>query len=79
MKLVNVAKVVVECPDGRVLLLRRSKTDNRRAGQWDFPGGGLNPGESHRDTGAIRETEEEAGLTIKNPIILYCATELYGK
>lgn len=76
MKIVNVAKVVVENGDGDILLLRRSKTDPRRAGEWDFPGGNVDADESHLDA-AIRETEEEAGIVITDPAILYVATEKY--
>jgi len=36
---------------------------NKRQGYYQFPGGGLEPGESHLDT-ITRETAEETGLTI---------------
>ena len=45
--------------DGLVALLRSAK-----AGFFKFPGGGIDSGESHQDT-LIRETREEAGLTIR--------------
>jgi len=58
-----VAKVVVVDERRNVLLLRRSQTDTRRPGQWDFPGGNAEAGESYV-TACAREAEEEAGLKI---------------
>lgn len=45
--------------DGRVLLIRRS--DN---GNWTMPGGAQDPGESLSRT-AVRETQEETGITVE--------------
>lgn len=45
--------------NGRVLLIRRS--DN---GNWSMPGGAQDPGESLTTT-AIRETQEETGVTVR--------------
>jgi len=47
---------------GRVLMQER---DGRAASpyQWQFPGGGLEPGETARDA-AVRELEEETGLVV---------------
>ncbi|MEW5939622.1 MAG: NUDIX domain-containing protein [Chloroflexota bacterium] len=45
--------------EGRVLLTRRA--DN---GQWCLPSGGMEPGESPSEA-AIREVEEETGLTVR--------------
>ena len=47
-------------PAGRVLLLRR---DN---GEWMFPKGHIDPGEDHLTT-ALREVEEEAGVSATCP------------
>jgi len=78
MKTKCVAKVVVMNPAGEVLLLRRSPTDTRRAGEWDFPGGGVEPNESFAQA-ATRETAEEAGLAVSaNELrLLYTATDFY--
>jgi ADP-ribose pyrophosphatase YjhB (NUDIX family) len=51
------ANVIVVNGQGEILLIRR--TDN---GNWAVPGGGMDLGESITDT-AIRETEEETGIT----------------
>jgi ADP-ribose pyrophosphatase YjhB (NUDIX family) len=51
------ANVIAVNDQGEILLIRR--TDN---GNWAVPGGGMDLGESITDT-AIRETEEETGIT----------------
>ncbi len=55
--LVPSANVIVVNDQGRILLIRR--TDN---GNWAVPGGGMDLGESITQA-AIRETEEETGIT----------------
>jgi 8-oxo-dGTP diphosphatase len=74
----TLAKTVVQNKDGDVLLLRRSKTDKRRPGEWDFPGGGVEPGEEIM-VGAVREIQEEAGLVVPtNKLqLLYAETTFY--
>ncbi|MBB5152987.1 NUDIX domain-containing protein [Saccharopolyspora phatthalungensis] len=47
---------------GRVLLVRRSETDSR-GGEWEFPGGKVDPGED-LGTALHREVVEETGLHI---------------
>jgi len=61
--------------DGKILLGMRhpdpDKADSafRSAGEWSLPGGKLEWGETIED-GAIRETKEETGITIKNPQVI---------
>jgi len=57
----NVALVLVQDRQGRVLALRRSAQDTWMPGCWGLPGGHLNKGESESEA-AIRELEEETGL-----------------
>jgi 8-oxo-dGTP pyrophosphatase MutT (NUDIX family) len=78
MRIQVYAKVLVIRPDGQVLVLKRSKTDERRPGEWDFPGGGVEAGEGP-DEGAARELFEEAGITVKSKhlIMLYAETAFY--
>ena len=52
-----------------VLLTRRSKQLRRHAGQWSLPGGRLDPGET-LEQAALRELEEELGLTLAPDAIL---------
>jgi 8-oxo-dGTP diphosphatase len=44
---------------GRMLLVRRCDT-----GDWELPGGHVDPGESASDA-AVRETAEESGITVE--------------
>lgn len=73
-----VAKSVILNSDGAVLLLRRSQTDTRRPGDWDFPGGVIEPGEDMA-AGAAREIYEESGLTVEPAQLqlVYAATEAF--
>jgi 8-oxo-dGTP diphosphatase len=56
-------RVVLGDRDGRLLLLRRAADDDHNPGLWEFPGGGIDPGESARDA-AARELREEVGLEV---------------
>lgn len=51
------ANVIVVNAWGEILMIRRTDNDN-----WAVPGGGMDLGESILDT-AVRETEEETGIT----------------
>jgi len=53
--------------DGRILLLRRNKAAGKNW-EWQFPGGGVEFGETLEEC-AIREAKEETDLDIKNPEI----------
>jgi 8-oxo-dGTP pyrophosphatase MutT (NUDIX family) len=60
------AGLVVRAADtGRVLMLQRSIKDEAdpARGSWEFPGGGLDPGEQPLE-GAIREWQEETGTQL---------------
>jgi 8-oxo-dGTP diphosphatase len=74
MNVPTIAKVVLVNEHGEVLLLRRSQTDTRRPGQWDFPGGNIDAGEDIR-AAVIRETAEEAGISLKQPVVVYGFSE----
>ena len=62
--------VAVFCPSSfRVLLAQRAPT-TRNAGQWNFFGGGVDPGERPVKT-ALRELKEEAGiLTTRHNLVI---------
>ena len=55
------AAVIVH--DGRVLLVRRRVAEG--ALSWQFPAGEVEPGEDV-EAAAVRETEEETGLTVRD-------------
>jgi 8-oxo-dGTP diphosphatase len=49
--------------DGAVLFIRR-RQGAFRGGQWELPGGTVEPGEAH-ETAAVREVAEETGLAVR--------------
>lgn len=57
-----VVAAVVEDRDGRVLVSRRPP-GSHLAGLWEFPGGGIEPGET-AETALARELAEELGVEI---------------
>ena len=77
MTIENVAKTFVINASGKVLLLRRVSTDAVRPGEWDLPGGGVEPGESYVNA-AIREAFEEAHITLQpeRTQLIYAVTRL---
>ncbi|NBV53865.1 MAG: NUDIX hydrolase, partial [Verrucomicrobia bacterium] len=50
-------------PQGNILWVRRSASAPKRAGQYEYPGGHVEPGERAREA-ALREVREEVGLKI---------------
>ena len=54
--------------DDRVLVTRRKK-DSHLGGQWEFPGGKMEPGESPEES-LVRELQEELGVEIEVAHIL---------
>ena len=58
---VGVGVIVIK--DGKVLMHQR--TNDHGEGTWSFPGGHLEFGETPEET-AHRETDEEAGVSIRN-------------
>ena len=61
----KIAKAVI-VKDGKALILLRSGSQ-RHANKWDLPGGHLNEGEEPKEA-LLRETYEETGLTLSEPI-----------
>lgn len=57
------ARTVVFDPDGKLFLIHGHDYDDLEHSWWFTSGGGLEPGESHRD-GAARELREETGLAV---------------
>lgn len=56
-------KALVYDKDGRCLFIKRSMESRFFAGEWDLPGGKMDPGEEIEQALA-RETLEETGLTV---------------
>ena len=57
-------KALITRADGKCLLVRRSRPDRHFAGQWEWPGGKVDPGEDFV-TALHREVAEETGLTVE--------------
>ena len=55
------SRILLLDPEGRVFLMDTNAPSSDGAHRWITPGGGVDPGESHRDA-AIRELREETGL-----------------
>lgn len=66
MERVNIAKVLIRRADGKYLILRSSKWEERpdRSEKPDLPGGLVEAGETH-EVGAVREVQEEAGISLR--------------
>ncbi len=75
MKTFVVAKVLVVNERNELLLLRRSQTDERRPGEWDFPGGWVEENEEIR-AAALRETREEAGIAAENARLVFALSDV---
>ena len=61
-RMIEVVAGVLTQPDGRVLACRRA-TGRSAAGQWEFPGGKVEPGESAEEA-LRRELREELSLDV---------------
>lgn len=76
---IKVVVVVIEDDQGRVLLIRRSKDEQTRPGEWECVGGHLAGDESIHQA-ARREVKEEVGLevTFQPGIALFSLRENHG-
>ncbi len=62
-------KIIVLNKEGKILALRRSKTDPSKPLSWDLPGGLLEDGENLRDA-VVREITEETGISVEKPELI---------
>ena len=58
-------KALVADKQGRLLAIRRSAASSQFGGNWDLPGGKVDPGESF-DVALVREVAEETGLNYRS-------------
>jgi 8-oxo-dGTP diphosphatase len=57
-------KAVIFDEQGRCLLIRRSNQCRNFVGQWEWPGGKVDPGEDFADA-VVREAKEESSLDVE--------------
>ena len=67
--LYGLSTVNYEDHDAALILTRRSSRLKDHSGQWAFPGGQMDADESPEDT-ALRELEEEVGLTLAHENVI---------
>jgi 8-oxo-dGTP diphosphatase len=60
------ATILVMNEEGNILLLRRASNSTFAPDQWGYPGGKIEEGESSV-VAAMRETEEETELVVRDP------------
>ena len=59
-----IAAVGILIVEDRLLLLKRSDNDRAFPGQWCFPGGKMDPGETLKEA-CVREFFEETGISVE--------------
>ncbi len=64
---------LVRNSEGKILIARRGPTDPFYPGAWDLPGGRLEESETLQ-AAVVRETQEEVGLTLDSPEVVYAVT-----
>tara|TARA_R100000315_G_C5095253_1_gene54666 strand:+ start:23 stop:469 length:447 start_codon:yes stop_codon:yes gene_type:complete len=72
-ELKTVGIVVCLNDEQQFLVIRRSNVDDR-GGQWTIPGGHIDDKDNSIEAGAVRELEEEAGLTCKISDLVFLGT-----
>lgn len=75
-KCIEVAAGCLVDADGRVLIAQRP-VGKIAAGQWEFPGGKIEAGESAREA-LVRELHEEIGIEVRDARPLICVTHDYS-
>jgi 8-oxo-dGTP pyrophosphatase MutT (NUDIX family) len=66
---IRAAGICVVDHSGKILLLKRSSMNDDHVGEWAFPGGKIESGETAVQT-ALREVREETGLRINSSSII---------
>lgn len=61
--IVRAARIVLQRPDGKILIIRRSTKNGWDHLKWELPGGKINPNRRIVE-GLSREVKEETGLSV---------------
>lgn len=63
--------------DGKILVLKRSDTDDHRPGVWETVGGGMDKEESPQEA-LLREIAEETGLvaSVNSPFNVFASKKI---
>ena len=72
-ELKTVGVVICITSENKFLIIRRSDIDDRK-GQWTIPGGHIDEEDNSIEAGAIRELEEEAGISCSISDLVYLGT-----
>lgn len=68
--MIRAAGILFVSPAGRVLLMRRAPGGTDHGGEWAFPGGGIEDGET-AEVAARREMIEETGVEYARPLSVW--------
>lgn len=74
---IDVVAGLITDDDGRLLACRRPP-HKHLGGLWEFPGGKVEPGETHA-AALVRELQEELGVTVETGAVLAPVIHDYGR
>jgi 8-oxo-dGTP diphosphatase len=63
MKYLIAVKAIIKNSEGKILVLKRSESDDHKPNVWETVGGGMDQAETPQ-TALVREVFEETGLTV---------------
>ena len=67
----TIACVICVKEKDKILVIKRSKDEDSKQGHWDLPGGHVDDEDQSIEAGALRELEEETGLTAAEKDLIY--------
>ena len=76
MKLQVGVKIILKNPEGKILLLKRNSKKYYTTGQWDIPGGRIDPGTS-LEKNLKREINEETQYNFSGQAKLISAQDIF--